>query len=53
VVLLSAGQSQPDAEMLEAVQGYSLLRTDRNGWIHLSTDGERMWLEVERKGISG
>ena len=28
--------------------GYTLLRTDRNGWIQLSTDGEQLWVEVER-----
>jgi competence protein ComEC len=39
----------PNPETLEAVTGYSLLRTDLNGWIHLSTDGEQMWVEVERK----
>jgi hypothetical protein len=25
-----------------------LLRTDRNGWIELSTNGEQMWVEVEK-----
>jgi hypothetical protein len=30
-------------------QGYAVLRTDRNGWIELSTDGEQMWVEVERR----
>jgi competence protein ComEC len=39
----------PNPETLEAVTGYSLLRTDLNGWIHLSTDGEQMWVEVERR----
>jgi competence protein ComEC len=39
----------PSPETLEAVEGYSLLRTDRNGWIEVSTDGERMWVEVERR----
>jgi competence protein ComEC len=39
----------PSPETLEAVQGYTLLRTDRNGWIHLCTDGEQMWVEVERR----
>jgi competence protein ComEC len=52
VVLLSTGaddpRSQPDTETLEAVDGYTLLRTDRNGWIQVNTDGERMWVEVER-----
>ena len=53
VVLLSvaAGDNRnlPDAETLEAVKGYTLLRTDQNGWIELSTDGEQMWIEVEKR----
>ena len=53
VVLLSAAlqdrRGLPDPETLEALQGYALLRTDRNGWIHISTDGKRMWVEVERR----
>jgi hypothetical protein len=28
---------------------YILLRTDRDGWIELATDGEQMWVQVERK----
>ncbi len=28
---------------------YSLLRTDRMGWIRLSTDGRQLWVEVERQ----
>jgi competence protein ComEC len=52
IVLLSVsgkdGGGMPSKETLEAVQGYTLLRTDRDGWIELSTDGERMWVEVER-----
>jgi competence protein ComEC len=53
VVLLSVAaddkDGRPDPETLEAVEGYTLLRTDQHGWIHLSTDGEQMWVEVERK----
>jgi beta-lactamase superfamily II metal-dependent hydrolase len=53
VILLSvaAGDAlgRPDPETLEAVQGYTLLRTDRDGWIKLSTDGERLWVEVARR----
>jgi len=53
VVLLSVapGNSQglPPPETLDAVQGYNLLRTDRNGWIELITDGELLWVEVERR----
>jgi competence protein ComEC len=38
----------PDAQTLAALQGTTLLRTDRSGWIHISTDGTRMWVETER-----
>jgi hypothetical protein len=30
------------------VEDYTLLWTDRNGWIEVATDRERMWVEVER-----
>ena len=36
----------PDAETLEAVRGYTRLRTDRYGWIELNPDGEQMWVEA-------
>jgi competence protein ComEC len=53
VVLLSveAGNEEglPSAETLAALKGHSLLRTDQNGWIELTTDGKQMWVEVERK----
>jgi len=31
-----------------AVPGYTLLRTDQNGWIEVSTDGEKMWVETQK-----
>ena len=43
-----AGQSLSNPETLKALQGYNLLRTDQNGWIHLSTDGDKMWVEMEK-----
>jgi competence protein ComEC len=53
VILLSVGAGdatgRPDAETLAAIQGYSVLRTDRNGWVQLSTDGESLWVETERR----
>jgi competence protein ComEC len=52
VVLLSVAADDrdglPDRETLEAVSGYTLLRTDQNGWIHISTNGEEMWVEAQR-----
>jgi len=52
LILLSVSPSDkdglPSPEVLQSVNGYSLLRTDRNGWIKLSTDGHSLWLETER-----
>jgi beta-lactamase superfamily II metal-dependent hydrolase len=51
VVLFSVASGNheglPSPETLEAIEGYNLLRTDRNGWIKISTNGEQMWVEVE------
>jgi competence protein ComEC len=53
VVLLSVAADDrdglPDPETLDAVEDRNLLRTDQNGWIQISTDGEQMWVEVERQ----
>ncbi|HEX6033438.1 MAG TPA: ComEC/Rec2 family competence protein, partial [Anaerolineales bacterium] len=53
VVLLSVSAADengmPDTEVLESVKDYQLLRTDRNGWVEITTDGTRMWVNVERR----
>lgn len=38
----------PDGETLEIVKDFELFRTDRNGWIEISTNGVQMWVDVER-----
>lgn len=38
----------PDQSVLESLDGYSLLRTDRNGWISVRTSGDSMQVDVER-----
>jgi competence protein ComEC len=38
----------PSPEVLEALEGTTVLRTDRNGWIEFRTDGDWLWVEVER-----
>ena len=52
VIILSVAADDwsglPNKSTLRAVEGYSLLRTDENGWIHVSTDGVQMWVESER-----
>lgn len=42
-------QGLPNRELLDNLGGYSLARTDQHGWIQISTDGENMWLTVEKK----
>jgi beta-lactamase superfamily II metal-dependent hydrolase len=51
LVVLYAGDelTWPDSETSRALQGRNMLRADRNGWVHVSTDGEQMWVEVERR----
>jgi len=50
VVLLSEGaddpRSQPDPETLQALEGYTLLRTYRNELIKLNTDREMLSEEI-------
>ena len=53
LVLLSVSAADengmPDSEVLESVKDYELFRTDKNGWIEITTDGQQMWVNVERK----
>ena len=39
----------PAQDVLDALEGYSMLRTDRSGWISIITDGDTLRVEVERK----
>ncbi len=53
LVLLSVAaddwRGRPAPETLAAVADYSLLRTDQNGWIQLSTDSDQLWVTVEQQ----
>lgn len=52
LIVLSVGAGDPDGlpsqEVLDSLEGFSLLRTDRNGWIDISSDGFEMRVVVER-----
>jgi len=50
VLSVAAGdiEGRPDRRLIAMLEGYTLLRTDRNGWISISTDGETMHVEVEK-----
>lgn len=56
LVVLSVSAGDPDGmppqETLDNLEGYSLLRTDRNGWIDVSTAGKEMRVQVERGAVS-
>ncbi len=51
VLLLSVQPADPsglpDLTLLQALRGFPLLRTDRCGWIDLTTDGKRMWVTTQ------
>jgi len=51
VLSVAAGDPDglPDQAVLDELQGLTLLRTDQNGWIKVSTDGAGMMVQVERK----
>ncbi|MCH7588924.1 MAG: MBL fold metallo-hydrolase, partial [Chloroflexi bacterium] len=50
VISVEAGNRRglPSAEVLRALEGTNILRTDVHGWIEFITDGEQLWVEVER-----
>lgn len=54
VLSVAAGDENgmPDADVMELVKDYAVLRTDRNGWIEVSTNGQQMWVNVERQTVN-
>lgn len=52
LALISVGAGNlrdlPSPAVLQSLRGITVLRTDLNGWIELETDGEGLWVEVER-----
>ena len=42
----------PDGDVLQSLDGFSLLRTDENGWIEITTDGTQMWVNVEKQPVN-
>ncbi len=48
-ILPGAYRPLPSPETLARLSGYTVLRTDQHGWIELTTDGEQLWVAVEKK----
>jgi len=51
VLSVQAGEPNhlPVQTVLDSLPQTTLLRTDRNGWISLSTDGTKFWVDVQKK----
>jgi competence protein ComEC len=54
VISVAAGDrnGMPDKETIDALDGYSVLRTDWNGWVEVVTDGKQMWVSDQRQVIA-
>ncbi len=52
ILFLSVGikdsQGLPDRGLIDRLAGYSLLRTDQHGSIHITTDGKQIWVYVDK-----
>lgn len=51
ILSVAAGDKNglPSAATLQTIRQYSFLRTDQNGWIQVTTDGEQMWVEKGKR----
>ena len=54
ILSVAAGDENgmPDADVMESVKDYAVLRTDQNGWIEIATNGQQMWVNVERQSVA-
>ena len=52
LVVISVAAGDPDGlpvqETIDALNGYSVQRTDLNGWIEVMTDGKQMWVQAAK-----
>ncbi len=52
LILINAAKGEwsglPDIEMIQSLEGQNVLRSDKNGWVHISTNGRQMWVEAEK-----
>jgi competence protein ComEC len=48
VIISVAPADNKGRPSVDGLEGYTVLRTDRNGWVRITTDGEVMWVEAAR-----
>ena len=54
LISVAAGNDRglPSPAVVSWLQGRSVLRTDRDGWIELISDGRQLWVQAERAPVS-
>jgi competence protein ComEC len=48
LILINADVENPEAMTVFNLPGSFVLTTQNNGWVHLTTNGEQLWVEVSR-----
>ena len=48
IIIINSTTDQAEAITPLVDQGRTILTTNQNGWIHISTTGEKLWVEVAR-----
>ncbi len=50
ILSVAAGDKEglPSTHTLQTIADYPFLRTDQDGWVHITTDGKQMWVEAGR-----
>ncbi|MGB9521571.1 MAG: ComEC/Rec2 family competence protein, partial [Anaerolineales bacterium] len=52
LILINAAKGEwsglPNLETIQTLEGQNVLRSDINGWVHITTNGQQMWVEAEK-----
>ena len=48
LILITSNPGQNGGISLSKTQTGTLLTTERNGWVHITTDGNQLWVETAR-----
>jgi competence protein ComEC len=48
LIIINSDTNDPDKTSAFNISDCKILTTDQNGWVHLTTDGEQLWVEAER-----
>ena len=48
LIIVNSDTDDPDINTSFNLINCKILTTDQNGWVHLTTDGEQLWVAVER-----